>query len=55
MKVQYKEEMCYYYAVAKKTDGDVTEGTYTVGRNRNANAFAPNEFKHSCSSNMTYS
>ena len=41
MTKQYKEVMlCYYYAVAKKTEGDVTKGTFTVGRNRNADTFA---------------
>ena len=38
---QYKEVMCYYYAIAKKTEGDVTKGTFTVGKNRNADTFAP--------------
>ena len=33
--------MCYFYAVAKKTDGDVTKSTFTVGRYRNADKFAP--------------
>jgi hypothetical protein len=41
MTKQYKEVvMCYYYAVAKKTEGDVTKGSFTVGRNRNADTFA---------------
>jgi hypothetical protein len=39
---QYMEVMlCCYYAVAKKTEGDVTKGTFTVGKNRYADTFAP--------------
>lgn len=42
MTKQYKEvTLCYYHAVAKKTEGDVAKGIFTVGRNRNADTFAP--------------